>query len=105
MYSPVMDYWLSDAELVLVVLVGEAPGINGYTIRKRVEERGLDAWAGVGSSSIYNALKGLEGRGLAVSAVDTDKQGRGPRGRSVEAHRHGPYRTSTWGDRRAAQYP
>ena len=79
-----MDYTLSDAELVVALLIGESPGINGYTIRKHAEQRGLDAWAGVASSSIYNALKALEGRGFATSEPDTRKLGRGPRGRSFE---------------------
>lgn len=79
-----MDYSLSDADVVVALVIGEAPGINGYTIRKRAEERGLDAWAGVASSSIYNTLKSLEHRGLATSEPDTNKLGRGPRGRSFE---------------------
>lgn len=75
-----MDYSLSDSELVLLLLVAEQPDINGYGIRRRVEERGMAAWAGVASSSIYNRLKQMEERGLARSAPDTKKQDRGPRG-------------------------
>ena len=84
-----MGYMLSNAEFVLLLLIGEQPGINGYTIRRLVKERGLSAWAGVGSSSIYNGLKKIEEQGLAVSAPDTQKQDRGPRGQLFRLTRSG----------------
>ena len=80
---------LGNAEFVLLLLIGERPAINGYTIRRLVKERGLSAWAGVGSSSIYNGLKGIEARDLAVSTVDTQKQDRGPRGQLFRLTRPG----------------
>jgi len=84
-----MDYILTNAEFVLLLLIGERPGINGYTIRRLVKERGISAWAGVGSSSIYNGLKRIEARDLAVSAVDTQKQDRGPPGQLFRLTRYG----------------
>ena len=84
-----MDYTLRDGEFVLLLLIGERPGINGYMIRRLVTERGLSAWAGVGSSSIYNGLKRVEERGLATSTVDARKQDRGPRGQLFRLSRSG----------------
>ena len=84
-----MDYSLSNAELVVALLIGEAPGVNGYAIRQRTEKRGLDAWAGVASSSIYNSLKILESRGLIASRPDLNKRGRGPRGQAFNLTQDG----------------
>ena len=84
-----MDNILTNAEFVLLLLIGERPGINGYTIRRLVKERGISAWAGVGSSSIYNGLKRIEARDLAMSTVDTQKQDRGPPGRLFRLTRSG----------------
>lgn len=75
-----MEYSLSNAQFVLLGLIGEQPDINGYAIRRLVEERGFTAWAGVASSSIYNGLKRIEERGFAVSATDSTKRHRGPKG-------------------------
>lgn len=73
---------LANPELVLLLLIAERPGINGYAIRRLAEERGLAAWAGVASSSIYIGLKRIESRGLAASAPDHQKRDRGPRGQA-----------------------
>lgn len=72
---------LSNAEFTLLLLMAEQPGITGYTITQLVDERGLGAWAGVASSSVYNGLSRVEHRALAQSAPDDTKTGRGPRGR------------------------
>lgn len=77
-----MEEEIANAELVLLLLIAERPGINGYGIRRLSEERGLAAWAGVASSSIYNGLKRIERRGLATSAPDHHKRDRGPRGQA-----------------------
>lgn len=76
-----MDY-MAEADLVLLLLIGEEPGINGYGIGRRVEQRGLAAWAGVASSSIYNGLKRVEANGWATSSPDLAKRDRGPRGQA-----------------------
>lgn len=67
--------------MVLLLLIREQPGINGYVIRSLVDERGMRSWAGVSSSSIYNGLRRIEERGLTSGQVDTAKDDRGPRGR------------------------
>lgn len=77
-----MDYSVGLADFVLLLLIGEHKSTTGYTIRKNVEGRGLAAWAGVSSSSIYNGLKRVEDQGFATSREDTTKRGRGPRGRT-----------------------
>lgn len=82
-YIPDVGYSLSNAEMVLLLLVWEQPGITGYGIRSRADERGMRAWAGVGSSSIYNGLRRVEERGLVTGTVDTAKEDRGPRGRAL----------------------
>ncbi len=76
-----MEYSVGNADLVLLLLLAEEPGLNGYAIRARVAERGYQAWAGVASSSIYTGLRRIEQHGLAVGAPDLDKRDRGPRGR------------------------
>ena len=77
-----MEKPLGNAEFVLLGLIAERPAINGYVIRQLVEERGLSAWAGVASSSIYNGLKRIEKSGLAVSVIDTGRRSRGPTGKA-----------------------
>lgn len=77
-----MDYGLTDPDLILLVLIAEQPGINGYGIRQLVTERGIVEWAGVASSSIYNGLKRLVSRGLVTASANTAKQGRGPNGQT-----------------------
>lgn len=77
-----MEEELANAELVLLLLIAERPGINGYGIRRLADERGFTAWAGVASSSIYNGLKRIERSGLADSAPDHEKRDRGPRGQA-----------------------
>ncbi len=75
-----MEYKLTSVEMVLLVLVHENPGINGYTINKYVKERGFSAWAGVKQSSIYNGLKKVEERGFVTSKEDISKTTKGPKG-------------------------
>lgn len=77
-----MEDALADNDMVLLTLIAEEPGINGYTLRQRVEARGLDAWAGVGASSIYNGLKRLESRRLVASKPDLHKDRKGPTGQA-----------------------
>lgn len=57
---------ISNADLAILLLIAEQPDVNGYGLRRLVEERGYSAWAGVGSTSIYNRLKKLEERALIV---------------------------------------
>ena len=77
-----MEDNVADNDMVLLTLIAEEPGINGYTLRQRVEARGLDAWAGVGASSIYNGLKRLEGHRLVASKPALHKDRKGPTGQA-----------------------
>ena len=77
-----MEDALANSDVVLLALIAEEPGINGYTLRQRVQARGLGVWAGVGASSIYNGLKRLEGRRLVSSKPDVGKQRKGPTGQA-----------------------
>ena len=84
-----MDYKINNAELALLLLISENPGVNGYSLRKLVAERGMEAWAGVGSSSIYVVLKKLESREFVASSDDFEKQTKGPRGKVFTVLPHG----------------
>lgn len=75
-----MEYRLSDSDVVLLTLIAEEPGINGYNLRRRVQARGLDAWAGVAASSIYNGLKRIEDHRFVSSKPDLHKDRKGPTG-------------------------
>lgn len=75
-----MDYKLNNTEFVLLLLISEQPKSNGYQIRQTVIERGMAAWAGVSSSSIYVMLKKLQVRGFVTSKEDVDKRTKGAKG-------------------------
>ncbi len=61
------------AYLVLTLLAeGEA---HGYELQRRVHERGLRFWTDIQRSSVYAALKRLEGQGYVRGAL---RQGGGP---------------------------
>lgn len=75
-----MDYILNNAELALLSIISDQGSLNGYQLKRLVDERGLQAWAGVSSSSIYVVLKKLEKRGFVSSSPDMEKRSRGPRG-------------------------
>ena len=81
LYIPYMDYRINNAELTLLLLIWETPGANGYRLRTRVADRGMEAWAGVSASSIYVVVKKLEREGWIASAEDRDKRSKGPKGR------------------------
>lgn len=72
---------VTNADLAILLLIAEQPGVNGYSLRRLVEERGYVHWAGVSATSIYNRLKRLEERDLIAGAPDVDKVDRGPQGR------------------------
>lgn len=80
LYSTYMDYRINNAEFVILLLILEVPKANGYRLRSIVSDRGMEAWAGVSSSSIYVIVKKLEGRGFIASSDDYEKQTKGPRG-------------------------
>ncbi|MEE9429234.1 MAG: PadR family transcriptional regulator [Paracoccaceae bacterium] len=75
-----MEYTLNNTELALLSIISECGSLNGYQLKRTVDERGLQAWAGVSASSIYVVLKKLEKRGFVFSSPDTNKRSRGPRG-------------------------
>jgi DNA-binding PadR family transcriptional regulator len=77
-----MEYRLTDSDMVLLTLIAEEPGINGYNLRRRVQARGLDAWAGVAASSIYNGLKRIEDHRFVSSKPDLQEDRKGPTGRA-----------------------
>ncbi len=68
----------SNVELIILHLISEKKALSGYEINRLVEERGYRNWAEIGTSSIYIGLEKLENKGLVVSSLDTQKQGRGP---------------------------
>ena len=72
---------VTNADLAILLLIAEQPYVNGYGLRRLVEERGYVHWAGVSATSIYNRLKSLEERNLIAGAADVDKADRGPQGR------------------------
>ncbi|MEE4209860.1 MAG: PadR family transcriptional regulator [Parvularcula sp.] len=84
-----MDYKINNAECVLLLIIAEQPGVNGYRLRQTVTERGMDAWAGVGHSSIYVVLKKLKARGLVSSKADIDKRTKGAKGEVYSVLRDG----------------
>jgi DNA-binding PadR family transcriptional regulator len=76
-----MEYKINNAEFVILLLILEVPKANGYRLRKFVSDRGMEAWAGVSSSSIYVMVKKLEVRGFIASSHDHEKQTKGPQGK------------------------
>ncbi|URA10271.1 PadR family transcriptional regulator [Thermospira aquatica] len=68
----------SNVELIILHLISEKKSLSGYEINRLVEERGYRNWAEIGTSSIYIGLEKLENKGLVVSSLDTQKQGKGP---------------------------
>jgi len=79
-----MKQTISDAEFVLLLLISEMPHANGYQLRQTVENRGIEEWAGVSSSSIYVVLKKLEDRKFVASSLDVTKTSKGPKGKVFE---------------------
>jgi DNA-binding PadR family transcriptional regulator len=66
---------LTNAELAILSLLGEAPG-HGYDIESKIEARGMREWTEIGFSSIYAILKKLEARGwIEAEAVRSVGQG------------------------------
>lgn len=81
-YITAMEYReLSTVEQMLLLLIAEVEKSSGYSINQRIKARGYRYWAGVGTTSIYAGLKKLEKEALAHSQEDTEKVGKGPRGR------------------------
>jgi len=80
---------INNAELVLLLLMYEQPGINGYQLRETIQDRGYRAWAGVGSSSIYVVLKNLENKKLVSITTDNTKQTQGPKGKLFKVNAAG----------------
>jgi DNA-binding PadR family transcriptional regulator len=80
-----MDYKVNNAEFTLLLLIVEHEHVNGYQLRQAVIQRGMEAWAGVGASSIYVMLKKLEKRHLVSSQQDTGKSTKGARGKLYSA--------------------
>lgn len=76
-----MEYRINNAEFVILLLILEVPKANGYRLRNLVSDRGMEAWAGVSSSSIYVMVKKLESRKFITSSEDLEKQTKGPRGK------------------------
>ncbi|NPV39537.1 MAG: PadR family transcriptional regulator [Brevinematales bacterium] len=68
----------SNVELIILHLIHEKKSLSGYEINRLVEERGYRNWAEIGTSSIYIGLEKLENKGLVISSLDTQKQGKGP---------------------------
>ena len=75
-----MEYKINNAEFVLLLVMTETEWVNGYQLRQIITDRGMEAWAGVSTSSIYVMLKKLEARGFVTSKADTEKRTKGARG-------------------------
>ena len=67
---------MTNAELAILSLVGEAPR-HGYEIEQTIEARGMREWTEIGFSSIYYVLKKLEKNGYIESQL-CPPAGRGP---------------------------
>lgn len=74
---------MKDSELALAALLGEVTAASGYGLASIVRARGMERWAGLSATSIYQGLRRLEAKGLATSTPDCQKRGRGPVGRIV----------------------
>lgn len=84
-----MDYNINNAEFVLLLVIAETDWINGYQLRQIITDRGMEAWAGVSTSSIYVMLKKLEARSFVTSKADTEKRTKGARGQVYSTSKTG----------------
>lgn len=64
-----MNRILTNLEVVLLGLISERP-MYGYEIEKVIKEKGIRNWVNIGFSSIYAALKKLEGKNLIRSKIE-----------------------------------
>jgi DNA-binding PadR family transcriptional regulator len=63
------DPEISEREAAVLGLLAENP-LYGYTIEKKISERGMRHWTDIGFSSIYYVLKRLEHRQLITSSCE-----------------------------------
>jgi DNA-binding PadR family transcriptional regulator len=63
------DPEISGRETAVLGLLAEYP-LYGYTIEKKIGERGMRRWTDIGFSSIYYVLKRLEQRHLITSSCE-----------------------------------
>ena len=74
------DEAILDTEFAILGLLDEVGPASGYRVLTLVAERGMNEWAGLSASSVYNNLRKLCRSGLAASVPDLEKNGRGPAG-------------------------
>ena len=67
---------LLDTEFAILGLLDEVGPASGYRVLTLVAERGMNEWAGLSASSVYNNLRKLCRSGLAASVPDLEKNGR-----------------------------
>jgi DNA-binding PadR family transcriptional regulator len=60
---------INEREAAVLGLLSEDP-LYGYTIEKKIGERGMRRWTDIGFSSIYYVLKRLERRNLITSSCE-----------------------------------
>lgn len=72
---------VNDSELALAALLAEVTSASGYALAALARTRGMERWAGLSATSVYQGLRKLENRGFVTSTPDTAKTGRGPAGR------------------------
>jgi DNA-binding PadR family transcriptional regulator len=71
---------MSDAAFAVLGLLVELGPISGYGLVSVVAERGMVAWAGLSTTSVYNSLRKLRAAKLAEAKKDVKKTGKGPVG-------------------------
>ena len=69
---------LSNAELLLLLIINAEENISGYKINKLIKEREYRSWVDLGKTSVYAGLKKLVSKKLVKSKLDKRKSGKGP---------------------------
>jgi DNA-binding PadR family transcriptional regulator len=72
---------VNDSELALLALLGELKSVSGYGLASVARGRGMERWAGLSASSVYNGLRRLAEQELVKVTSDRKKIGKGPVGR------------------------
>lgn len=69
-----VKHMMTDAELTILSLVSEKPGM-GHEIQQTIDERGLREWLTIGFSSVYYILNKLEKQNLISSVLRQERRG------------------------------
>lgn len=71
---------MTDSELAILGLLGEQDSTTGYGLATVARARGMERWAGLSATSVYNGLRSLASQKLVLARPDSRKSGRGPAG-------------------------